>query len=112
ESDVAGGRSAVTLLLEEIGYGTLAGVIAGLLIAAVVIHGGRRDLIAGPWKQVIPAAGAALAYGIAIALDGSGFIAAFVAGLVFRAVVKRDPEDINLFTEEVGGMLSGVTFLL
>ena len=61
---------------------------------------------------MIPAAGAALAYGTASALDGSGFIAAFVAGMVFRAVIKRDPEDINRLTEEVGGVLNGVTFIL
>jgi NhaP-type Na+/H+ or K+/H+ antiporter len=112
ESDVSGGHSAITLLLEEIGYGTLAGIAAGLLIAAVVIHGGRRDLIAGPWRQVIPAAGAALAYGIAIALDGSGFIAAFVAGAVFRLALGRDPEELNRLTEEVGDVLNGVTFVL
>jgi NhaP-type Na+/H+ or K+/H+ antiporter len=35
------------------------------------------------WRQVIPAAGASLAYGTAVALHGSGFIAAFVAGMVF-----------------------------
>ena len=61
---------------------------------------------------MIPAAGAALAYGIASALDGSGFIAAFVAGMVFRAVIKRDPGDMNRLTEEVGSVLNGVTFIL
>ena len=64
------------------------------------------------WRQVIPAAGAALAYAIASALDGSGFIGAFVAGMVFRAVIKRDPADINQLTEEVGNVLNGVTFVL
>ena len=46
----------------------------------------------GPWRQVIPAAGAALAYGTASALGGSGFIAAFVAGMTFRLALGRDPE--------------------
>ena len=80
------------LLLEEIGYGVLGGVVAGLLLAVIVTQAGRRDLIAASWRQVIPAAGAALAYGIASALDGSGFIAAFVAGMVFRLALGRDPE--------------------
>ena len=102
ESHISGGRSASELLLEEIGYGIVGGVAAGLLIGAVIVYAGRRDLIAGTWRQVIPAAGAALAYGTAAALDGSGFIAAFVAGLAFRAVIKRDPEDVNRLTEEVG----------
>ena len=111
-SHISEGRSAATLLLEEIGYGVAGGVIAGLLIGAVVVYVGRRDLIEGTWRQVIPAAGAALAYGTASALDGSGFIAAFVAGMVFRAVIKRDPGDVNQLTEEVGSVLNGVTFIL
>jgi NhaP-type Na+/H+ or K+/H+ antiporter len=111
-SNISDGRSAGTLVLEEIGYGVIGGVAAGLLIGAVVVHAGRRDLIDGAWRQVIPAAGAALAYGTANALDGSGFIAAFVAGMTFRAAIRRDPADMNLLTEEVGSVLNGVTFVL
>lgn len=112
ESHIAGGRGALNLLLEEIGYGVLGGVAAGAVVALIVIQAGRRDLISGPWRQVIPGAGALLAYGLASGLDGSGFIAAFVAGIVFRALLKRDPADVNRFSEELGDVLGAVTFLL
>jgi NhaP-type Na+/H+ or K+/H+ antiporter len=112
ESEISGGRSPATLLLEEIGYGVVGGVVGGLAVAAIVIHAGRRDLIAGQWQQVIPAAGAALAYGTASALGGSGFIAAFVAGMTFRLALRRDPQEINDLSEQVGNVLNGVTFLL
>ncbi len=46
ESEISDGRSAATLLLEEIGYGVVGGVVGGLVVAAIVIHAGRRDLIA------------------------------------------------------------------
>ena len=112
ESEIASGRSASQLLLEEIGYGVLGGVVAGVLIGAIVVYCGRRDLIDGNWRQVIPAAGALLAYGIASALGGSGFIGAFVAGMAFHATIKRDPGDMNRLTEEVGSALNGITFVL
>ena len=112
ESHISGGRSATNLLLEEIGYGVLGGVLAGALVATIVVQAGRRGLIEPRWRQVIPAAGAALAYGVAVALDGSGFIAAFVAGIVFRALLGHDPAEQNYLTEEVGDLLGGVTFLL
>ena len=112
ESHISGGRSGSELLFEEIGYGIVGGTVAGLVIASVVIHAGRRDLIADAWRPVIPAAGAALAYGAAVALHGSGFIAAFVAGLIFRVLIKRDPAGMNRLIEEVGSVLSGVTFIL
>lgn len=111
-SEISGGRGPGTLLLEEIGYGVLGGVVAGLVVAAIISQAGRRELIAGEWRQVVPAAGAALAYGTADALGGSGFIAAFVAGMVFRLALGRDPERLNQLTEQVGSVLNGVTFVL
>jgi NhaP-type Na+/H+ or K+/H+ antiporter len=82
------------------------------VVAAIVIHAGRRNLIAGAWRQVIPGAGAALAYGTAAGLGGSGFIAAFVAGMTFRLALGRDPEQLNELSEQVGNVLNGVTFVL
>ena len=38
QSHISEGRSAMTLLIEEIGYGVLGGVAAGLLIGAVVVY--------------------------------------------------------------------------
>jgi NhaP-type Na+/H+ or K+/H+ antiporter len=100
ESHVANGHHAVTIVLEEIGYGLL------------VVFAGRRDLIADSWLQVIPVTGAALAYGSAAALGGSGFIAAFVAGALFGALEQGDPARITRLAEEVGELLNGVTFLI
>ena len=107
KSEISGGRSPATLLLEEIGYGVVGGVVGGLAVAAIVIYAGRRDLIDSAWRQVIPGAGAALAYGTANALGGSGFIAAFVAGMTFRLVIGRDPGAINDLSEQVGNVLNG-----
>ena len=42
ESEISGGRSPGALLVEEIGYGVLGGVVAGLLIAAIVTQASRR----------------------------------------------------------------------
>ena len=112
KSEISDGRSPATLLFEEIGYGVVGGVIGGLAVAAIVVYAGRRDLIDGAWKQVIPGAGAALAYGTASALGGSGFIAAFVAGMTFRLAIGRDPGGINDLSEQVGNVLNGVTFVL
>ena len=102
ESEISEGRSAGALLFEEIGYGVIGGVVGGLVAAGIVIYAGRAHLIAPPWRQVIPAAGAALAYGTASGLGGSGFIAAFVAGMTFRLALRHDPGQLNEFSEQVG----------
>jgi len=112
EGNVTTGHHAVTIVVEEIGYGIVGGAAAGLLTAAVVAIGYRRDLITAPWLQVIPIAGAALAYEIAVALGGSGFIAAFLAGAVFGALVSRESEEASRLNEELGDLLGGLTFLI
>ncbi len=111
ESHVANGHSAVTIVAEEIGYGLLGGVGAGLLVAAVVVIGRRKQMIADTWLQIIPVAGAGLSYGVASALGGSGFIAAFVAGMLFGALVPESDE-ASRFSEGLGELLDGLTFLV
>jgi NhaP-type Na+/H+ or K+/H+ antiporter len=105
--------SAVQLVGKEIGFGIAAGLIAGAVTAAAVMLASPRGLIERRWLQVLPVAGAALAYGIAVPLDGSGFIAAFVAGMTFGAL--RTPAlggDVRFFTDELGEVLNAVTFLV
>jgi NhaP-type Na+/H+ or K+/H+ antiporter len=55
--------------------------------------------------------GAAGSFGIADARGGSGFIAAFVGGLVFGIVVNEDT-DPAAFAEELGGVLNGLTLIV
>lgn len=112
EDTTASAHHAISIVAEEIGYGVVGGAAAGIAAAAVLALGSRRDLISGTWLQVIPMAGAALAYGIAVALGGSGFIGAFLAGAVFGTLVPRESEEASRLNEEVGGLLGGVTFLV
>jgi NhaP-type Na+/H+ or K+/H+ antiporter len=112
EAKASTSHHAVSIVAEEIGYGIVGGVVAGLAAAAVVAFGRRRDLISGSWLQVIPIAGAGLGYGFAAALGGSGFIAAFVAGAIFGGLVPKESEEASRMNEEVGALLGGVTLLL
>ncbi|HET6866483.1 MAG TPA: cation:proton antiporter [Solirubrobacteraceae bacterium] len=112
EGRVASSHHALSVVAEEIGYGIVGGAAAGLIVAAVTTHAHRRDLITGTWLQVVPIAGSALAYGIAVALGGSGFIASFLAGGIFGALAGEESEEASRLNEEIGGLLGGLTFLL
>jgi sodium/hydrogen antiporter len=107
-----GHGAALRLVLEEIGYGAVAGVVAGLAAAAVIRVGVARRLVAAIWLQVVPVAGAALAYGLAVWMGGSGFIAAFVGGAVFGGFRREVGGEVTFFLEETGGLLGAVTFVL
>jgi sodium/hydrogen antiporter len=107
-----GGGHAARVVAEEIGYGALGGVIAGGLAALLVRIVEPRRLVAEDWLQIIPLAAAALAYGIAAPLGGSGFIAAFVGGLVFGGLARQGRTDITHVSDAVGLTLAGVTFVV
>ena len=112
EEGAIGNGAALHLVLEEIGYGCIGGVVAGLAAAAVVRVGVPRRLVDSIWLQVVPVAGAALAYGLAVWMGGSGFIAAFVGGAVFGGLRREVGGEVTLFLEEAGGLLGAVTFIL
>ncbi len=112
EAGAIGDKTAVRLVFEQIGYGILAGVLAGVAAACVVVVAGGHRLVGGSWLQVVPLAGAGLAFGIADPIGGSGFIAAFVGGFVFGALRRRSGGEVGHLIEELGEVLNAVTFIV
>jgi len=112
EAGLIGEHHAVTLLVEEIGYGLLVGAAAGAAAAVVVVLAGARGWVEPTWLQVVPVAGAVLAYTAADVVGGSGFIAAFVGGMVFGGVRRRVGGEVGYLVEELGGLLAAATFVV
>lgn len=106
------GSEALRIAVEQIGYGLLVGAGTGVLLAIAISQAERRKLIAGAWLPIATVAGAALAYGGAVPLGGSGFIAAFVAGATFGHFIHRDTQPLTAFTEDLGQLLDSVTFVV
>ena len=100
------------VILEEIGFGTVGGVVAGGLGAWTLRTFATRGWMAGTWKQINAVATPLLAYTVASALGGSGFIAAFVAGIVFGVLAGELAEPTTALAEESGELLDATTFLL
>ena len=99
-------------MLEKIGYGALGGVVAGATAAAVVVYAGGRSFVDATWLQVVPLAGALLGFGLAEAIGGSGFIAAFVGGMVFGGLRRHRGGDVSYLMEQTGAVLAAVTFVV
>jgi NhaP-type Na+/H+ or K+/H+ antiporter len=104
-------HDALVLVAEAIGYGVLFGVVCGAAGALLLRMVQARDLAESHWVEVVPVGTAALAYGLAAPLGGSGFIAAFAAGLTFGAL-RRRADDVTYLLEEFGGMANAVTFIV
>jgi sodium/hydrogen antiporter len=112
ESDRLGASSAVRVVAEQIGYGALAGAIAGAAGAAALVVAGRAAHADSDWLEIVPFAAAGLAWGIAHPIGGSGFIAAFVGGVAFQALRRDSEGEVGHLIEEVGEALGAVTFIV
>jgi sodium/hydrogen antiporter len=111
DEGTATAHAAVHLVLEEIGYGLVAGAAAGVL-GALALRLARRLPVELHWLQILTVASAVLAAGIATGLGGSIFIAAFTAGFVF-GVISRDSEgEASYLVDEGGELLNAVTFIV
>jgi NhaP-type Na+/H+ or K+/H+ antiporter len=104
--------TAFRLVVEEIGWGLVGGLAAGALAAAIVVIGRRVRSVSDSWLQIVPVAAAVLAYSLADALGGSGFIAAFVGGMVFGGLRRRHGGEVGYLLEELGGVLNATTFIV
>jgi NhaP-type Na+/H+ or K+/H+ antiporter len=102
---------AVTLVGEAIGWGIVGGLVAGTVTAGALRFSRARHWTEGHWAQVMPVVGAAGSFGIADVRGGSGFIAAFVGGVVFGIVARADA-DVAAFSEELGSVLDGLTLIV
>jgi NhaP-type Na+/H+ or K+/H+ antiporter len=104
--------SAAHLVFEEIGYGLLAGVVAGAVGVLALRLAVRRSFVEGHWLQVLTVATALLAAGIALGLGGSIFIAAFAGGFVFGVFRGEAGGEVSYLVDEGGEVLNAVTFII
>ena len=112
DSGATSERAAANLVLEQIGYGLVGGVVAGALGALALRLSAGRHLIEPHWRQILTAASALLAAGIASALGGSIFIAAFTGGFVFGALRGEEGGEVSELVDEGGELFNAVTFIV
>ena len=93
--------SAVPALLVAVVVGVVVGWPAGWLL---------KRAYAREWTQpsalrLAVVALPVMAYGLAIVVNGNGFVAAFVAGVLFAPATRHLPSDALHFTEDTGTLL-------
>ncbi len=112
DSGTVSDQTAAQLVFEAIGYGLIGGVLAGVFGALMLRVATRHELIEPHWKQILSVASALLAAGVAEALGGSIFIAAFTAGFLFGALRQDAADDVTQLVDEGGELFNAVTFIV
>ena len=75
------------------------GLAVGLGSGVLVSLGSRQRWIVPGGRRLASLAAALSSFALAVALDGNGFIAAFVAGIAFGAQLKKDAAEVEAAVE-------------
>lgn len=97
---------------EQIGFGVLTGLAVGIAGGWLVDRAVRHDFMTGTFQQLVMIGFAILAWALAEAVGGNGFIAAFVAGLSAGRITEVCSEKILDFTEDEGQLLNLTVFFI
>jgi NhaP-type Na+/H+ or K+/H+ antiporter len=108
----------VTEVVRQLGVAIVVGAIIGFGGARIIRWGRTSGNAIGYWLQIGLLGLAAAAYTVATPLGGSGFIAAWVAGLAFGrasrafAAKPEDLDELSVYAESTGDLLTMMSFLI
>ncbi|WP_432875085.1 cation:proton antiporter [Kribbella sp. CA-245084] len=85
--------------LLELAVGLIVGLAIGTASAWLLSIGSRRHWMSTGARRLGTLAAALGSFALALALSGNGFIAAFVAGIAFRAALDQDAVDADTAVE-------------
>ncbi|MGF0175959.1 cation:proton antiporter [Streptomyces sp. Marseille-Q5077] len=99
---------------------TALGLLVGWVGGRLLQWSRAKGWVTREWRQVYLPAVAAGAYELAVVTDGSGFIAAWVAGFACGFALRRhriesdkgQPDHTAEFTENLGGLLAAISLLV
>jgi NhaP-type Na+/H+ or K+/H+ antiporter len=103
---------AVGLIIEELGIGALTGAGLALLAWQLLRFSAQRHWQLPMWSQLTLPGLALLCFALAQTLGGSGFIAAFVGGLLCGFLLDKQKHHLLQASEEFGSLLSVMTWLV
>ena len=103
---------ATRYFAQELGIGIAVGLVVAASGSWLYHQAWKRGWIVSVWRQ-LPVVMLALAcFAIAQTLHGSGFIAAFVGGLLFGYIARRHAHDLVMDSEGLGETLGMLTWAL
>ena len=107
-----GAMLALRLVVQELGIGLAVGLGLALIGTRLIKLCWDRGWITEIWMQVTVVGLAVACFSVAQSLHGSGYIAAFVGGIIFGYRAKEETHKLVLAAEGTGETLALVTWML
>jgi len=99
-------------IIRQVVVATAVGALLGWIGATIIRRASHRDWVTPGWRQLSLLILALGAWALGDALGGSGFISAWVGGLVVGILLKRSFEGIQDVAEDAGHFLTILSFFV
>ena len=103
---------AITLFIEEIGIGILVGAAIAYGASKLIILSLKRQWLEESWRPMLIIAIAISCFTLAQGIHGSGFIAAYIGGLVFGKVASTQKIQFINAAEGTGKILTYLVWVI
>jgi NhaP-type Na+/H+ or K+/H+ antiporter len=111
ETEGIDGPGLVEVFARSLVLAAIVGAAAGWLGARALARCREHGWVGREWSQIATLAIVLLAFAAADAAGGSGFIATWVAGVMFGRAMRDRMPDAAMLAEDLGGLLGQVSFL-
>ncbi len=102
----------LSLFVKEIGIGLLVGVLVVYLGGSLIKYGLPRHWVESSWKPSVIIIMALTCFSLAQAIGGSGFIAAFIGGIIFNKISKDSKVEMLVGALGVGKILNAMVWII
>lgn len=114
EEAVIGGSvgAVLSFLAQELLVAGAIGIAIGWAGGTALVVAAQRNWVSPVWLGIGALALGIAAYSLAVPLGGSGFIAAWLAGLLLGRTTRNKLDDVSAFSETLGTALTMTSFML
>jgi NhaP-type Na+/H+ or K+/H+ antiporter len=106
------GAALGPLFAEAVGIAILVGVAVAVVAGAAMKFAVGRGWMQERWQQLTVVIVALVTFAVSDEFGGSGFIAAFVGGLVFGRMIQIMTTEVADFADDLGTALTMFSFML
>lgn len=103
---------AIVLFIEEIGIGILVGVAIAYGASKLILLSLKRQWLEASWRPMLMIAVAISCFTLAQSIHGSGFIAAYVGGLLFGKVRSTHKIEFQKAAEGTGKVMTLLVWVI
>ena len=111
ETEGVAGPGLIEAFARSLVLAAVIGALVGGLGARALAVCRDRGWVGRRWSQIATLGLVLLAFAAADSLEGSGFIATWVAGVTFGRSLRGRTHDVPLLAEDLGSLLAEVSFL-